>query len=254
MRSHASIKCEPHSHFFVIYFTAGDVNKGRSSIAPGLSVPPGLALPPEQLTATSYVHVAFPSPGHQPLPSVPWHSGMSPLVMTGLCGTLPAEVQGTGEVSAYPSSPLMSRQSSPSQSGSPSRAGSPARMQPPLPPPSATTQPTVPGPDRSQNFSKSLVSNRRSDRNGSHSSNAALRQNCVDASAITLPTQQQHKNVSRKSSTETQDSFRETLVKEMPSYQNLQKYRIDEVGCMSWFAVNCMNQLMITDSLKHSAC
>jgi hypothetical protein len=220
-------------HIFVISFTAGDV-KGRSSIPPGLSVPPGLALPPEQLTATSYVHVAFPSPGHQPLPSVPWHSGMSSLVMTGLCGTLPAEVQGAGEVSTYPSSPLMSRQSSPSQSGSPSRAGSPARMQPPLPPPSATTQPAVPGPDRSQNFSKTLGSNRRGDRNGSHSSIATLRQNCVDTSVITQPTQQQqHKNISRKSSTETQDSFRETLVKEMPSYQNLQNYRIDQVGCIS---------------------
>jgi len=220
--------------FFVISFTAGDANKGKSSIPPGLSVPPGLALPPEQLTATGYVHVAFPSPGHQPLPSVPWHSGMSPLVMTGLCGTLPAEVQGAGEISAYPSSPHVSRQSSPSQSGSPSRAGSPARMQPPLPPPSATTQPAVPGPDQSKRFSKT---NRRGDRNGSHSSTASLRQNCVDTSVITHPSQQQqqqHKNMSRKSSTETQVSFRETLVKEMPSYyQNLQNYQIDQVGCMS---------------------
>jgi len=218
--------------FFVISFTAGEVNKGKSSIPPGLSVPPGLALPPEQLTATGYVHVAFPSPGHQPLPSVPWHSGMSPLVMTGLCGTLPAEVQGAGEVSAYLSSPHVSRQSSPSQSGSPSRAGSPARMQPPLPP-SAMTQPAVPGPDWSQNFSKILCYNRRGDTNGSLSSAAALRQNCVDTSVITQPSQQQHKNISRKSSMEIQDSFRETLVKELPSYQNLQNYKIDQVGCMS---------------------
>jgi len=226
-----------HIHFFfVISFTAGDVNKGKSSIPHGLSVPPGLALPPEQLTATSYVQVAFPSPGHQPLPSVPWHSGMSPLVMTGLCGTLPAEVQGAGEVPAYPSSPHVSRQSSPSQSGSPSRAGSPARLQPPLPPPSAATQSAVPGPDRSQNFTKTLGSNRRGDRNVSHSSAASLRQNCVDTSVITQPSQQQqqqHKNISRKSSMETQDSFRETLVKEMPNYQNLQNYQIDQVGCMS---------------------
>jgi len=194
-----------------------------------MSVPPGLALSPEQLTATGYVHVAFPSPGHQPLPSVPWHSGMSPLVMTGLCGTLPAEGQGAGEVSAYLSSPHVSRQSSPSQSGSPSRADSPARMQPPLLPPSATTQPAVPGSDRSQNFSKILGYNRRGDRNSSHSSTTSLRQNCV----YTQPSQQQHKTISRKSSTETQDSFRKTLVKEMPSYQNLQNYRIDQVGCMS---------------------
>ena len=150
--------------------------------------------------------------------------------MTGLCGTLPAEVQGAGEVSAYPSSPHVSRQSSPSQSGSPSRAGSPARMQPPLPPPSAATQSAVPGQDRSQNFSKTLGSNRRGDRNGSHSSTASLRQNCADTSVTTQPSQhQQHKNISRKSSTETQDSFRETLVKEMPSYQNLKNYRIDQV-------------------------
>ena len=206
----------------MIYFAAGDVNKGRSSIPPGLGVPPGLGLPPEQLTATSYVHVAFSSPGHQPLPSVPWHSGISPLVMTGLCGTLPAEVQGAGEVSPYPSSPLMSRQSSPSQSGSPSRAGSPARVQQQQ----QTQAPSQPAsaPERNQNFSKNMASNRRGDRNGSHAS-ANLRQNCVDAA----PSQTQHRNVSRKSSVETQESFRETLVKEMPNYQNLQKYRIDEV-------------------------
>ncbi|KAJ4436310.1 hypothetical protein ANN_18941 [Periplaneta americana] len=197
--------------------SAGDVTKGRSSMPPGLGVPPGLGLPPEQLTATSYVHVAFSSPGHQPLPSVPWHSGMSPLVMTGLCGTIPTEVQGAGEASPYPSSPLMSRQSSPSQSGSPSRAGSPTRLQQP---PQPQTQS-----ERTQSFSKGLVASRRNDRNGSHSS-TALRQNCVDSSAA--PPSTQHRNVSRKSSVETQDSFRETLVKEMPNYQSLQKYRLDE--------------------------
>ena len=200
----------------MICVTAGDTNKGRSSIPPGLGVPPGLGLPPEQLTATSYVHVAFSSPGHQALPSVPWHGGMSPLVMTGLCGTLPAEVQGAGEVSPYPSSPLMSRQSSPSQSGSPSRSASPTRVQQPPPQPTAS--------ERSQNFSKNMTSNRRGDRNGSHMP-ANLRQNCVDV----VPSQTQLRNVSRKSSVETQESFRETLVKEMPTYQNLQKYRVDEV-------------------------
>lgn len=209
---------------FYTCFTAGDINKGRNSIRSGLSVPPGLGLPPEQLTATSYVHVAFSSPGHQSIPSVPWHSGMSPLVMTGLCGTLPAEVQGAGEVSPYPSSPLVSRQSSPSQSGSPSRAGSPARLQQQQPP-TTSAQPAAPVSDRSQNFSKSLGSNRRGDRNGCHASTVAIRQNCVDTQ------HQQHRNISRKSSMEKQDSFRETLVKEMPNYyQNLQKYRIDEVG------------------------
>jgi hypothetical protein len=219
-----------------ICITVGDANKGRSLVPCGLSVPPGLALAPDQLTATSYVHVAFPSPGHQPLPSVPWHSGVTPLVMSGLCATLPAEVQAASEVSPYPSSPLMSRQSSPSQSGSPSRAGSPVRMQQQQLPVSAAAQPPVSAPDR--NFSKSLASNRRGDRNSSHPNTAALRLNCVDTSVAPPPTQQ-HRNISRKSSMETQDSFRETLVKEMPNYQTLQKYRIDEVGCHS-FGVHCM--------------
>lgn len=210
----------------------GDANKGRSSVLSGLSVPPGLALTPEQLTATSYVHVAFPSPGHQPLPSVAWHGGVTPLVMSGLCATLPAEVQAANEVSPYPSSPLVSRQSSPSQSRSPSRTASPVRMQQQQPPVSTAAQPTVPVPDRSQNFSKSSASNRRGDRNGSHSNTAAaLRPNCVDTS-VAPPLTQQHRNISRKSSMETQDSFRETLVKEMPNYQNLQKYRIDELHRM----------------------
>ncbi|PSN41832.1 hypothetical protein C0J52_14506 [Blattella germanica] len=200
---------------------AGDVNKGRSSIPPGLGVPPGLGLPPEQLTATSYVHVAFSSPGHQPLPTVPWHGGVSPLVMTSLCGTLPADVQGAGEASPYPSSPLMSRQSSPSQSGSPSRAGSPARMQQqPQPPP---PPPTTSAAERNQNFSKNMAPNRR----GSHST-SCLRQNCVEPSS-----QSQQRSVSRKSSVEAQDTLRETLVKEMPNYQNLQKYRIEQLHCMS---------------------
>jgi hypothetical protein len=55
--------------------------------------------------------------------------------------------------------------------------------------------------------------------------------------------QQQHKNISRKSSMETQDSFRETLVREMPNYQSLQKYRIDEVGSHGTLlvATNCIN-------------
>jgi hypothetical protein len=138
----------------------------------------------------------------------------------------------------------MSRQSSPSQSGSPSRAGSPARMQQQPPPSAVPAQPAVPISDRSQNFSKSLASNRRGDRNGSHSSTVAVRQNCVDTS-VAPPTaqQQQHRNICRKSSVETQDSFRETLVKEMPNYQNLQKYRIDEVGayCTLWSATDCLN-------------
>lgn len=225
----------------LICLTVGDANKGRSSVLTGLNVPPGLALAPEQLTATSYVHVAFPSPGHQPLPSVPWHSGVTPLVMSGMCATLPAEVQATSEVSPYPSSPLVSRQSSPSQSRSPSRTASPVRMQQQQPPVSTAAQPPVPAPDRSQNFSKSLASNRRGDRNGSHPNTAAVRLNCVDTSVAPPPTQQ-HRNMSRKSSVETQESFRETLVKEMPNYQNLQKYRIDEVGShgLPFFGVRCM--------------
>jgi hypothetical protein len=92
-------------------------------------------------------------------------------------------------------------------------------------PPTTSAQPAAPVSDRSQNFSKSLGSNRRGDRNGCHASTVAIRQNCVDTQ------HQQHRNISRKSSMEKQDSFRETLVKEMPNYyQNLQKYRIDEVG------------------------
>lgn len=233
--------CNMFAFLIVICLTVGDSNKGRSSVPSGLNVPPGLALAPEQLTATSYVHVAFPSTGHQPLPSVPWHSGVTPLVMSGLCATLPPEVQAASEVSPYQSSPLVSRQSSPSHSGSPSRTASPVRMHQQQPPVSMAAQLPVPAPDRGQNFPKSLTSNRRGDRNSSHPNNAAIRMNCVDTSVAPPPTQQ-HRNICRKSSVEAQDSFRETLVKEMPNYQNLQKYRIDEVSScgLPFFGIHCM--------------
>ncbi|KAK7793481.1 hypothetical protein R5R35_010155 [Gryllus longicercus] len=236
--------------------------KGRNSLPPGLNLPPGLSLPPDhQMTATSYVHVTFPSAGHQQLPAVQWHG--APLMMTSLCSTLPSEVQAGGEVSPYPSSPLMSRQSSPSQSGSPSRAASPARLGPLPPPPSQQQQqpqsqqqpqppqatpsqqpqqtpqqqpqqvPALGGGDRSQGF-KGPLPVRRPER----STNSAVhRQNCIDVSMSAPPSTaapHQRGTMTRKSSTEPVDSLRETLGKEMPNFlQNLQNYTSDELRRMS---------------------
>lgn len=89
-----------------------------SGVPPGLTIPPpGLCLPgPEQMPmgsggTTQYVHLGFPSMNHMP----PWTSQ----VMMG------NQLMYTSDVLAYPPSPLVSRQSSPSQSRSPSRSNSP---------------------------------------------------------------------------------------------------------------------------------
>lgn len=160
--------------------------KGRNIGTP-IGMTPTIGLPPpDQLGG--YVHVAFPS---QPLP---WHhAAATPMVMC--------------EVPPDPSSPLVSRQSSPSQSGSPSRAGSPAAQ--PRPP----------------------VSNERgSQQNFKVPPQRRLRQNCVDGS---IPHGQ--RSVSRKGSAEPLDGLRETLGKEMPTFvSNLQNYSIDEVKVINF--------------------
>jgi len=90
-----------------------------TGVPPGLTIPPpGLCLPgPEQMPmgsggTTQYVHLGFPSMNHMP----PWTNQ----VMVGN-----QLMYHTSDVLAYPPSPLVSRQSSPSQSRSPSRSNSP---------------------------------------------------------------------------------------------------------------------------------
>ncbi|XP_015608761.1 atrophin-1 isoform X2 [Cephus cinctus] len=90
-----------------------------SGVPPGLTMqpPPGLCLPsPEQLPVGSgtapYFTLGFPSVNHMP----PW-AGQ---VMMGN-----QAMYHIGDVLAHPPSPLVSRQSSPSQSRSPSRSNSP---------------------------------------------------------------------------------------------------------------------------------
>ncbi|XP_067007834.2 uncharacterized protein [Anabrus simplex] len=193
--------------------SAGTDLKARTSIPPGLSLPTGLSIPPDQQLgpATGYVQVTFPAGAPQPIPGVPWASSVGPLMMTSLC-----DVSGAGEISPYPSSPLMSRQSSPSQSGSPSRAGSPVRVT-----------------ERSQqNFKGPPPTSRRGDRNPT--SAVHRQQNCADTANIVPPSSQHSQRaVPRKSSAEPPDSLRETLGKEMPNYQqNLQNYSADELRRM----------------------
>lgn len=90
-----------------------------TGVPPGLTIPPpGLCLPgPEQMPmgsggTTQYVHLGFPSMNHMP----PW---------TGQVMMGNQLMYHTSDVLAYPPSPLVSRQSSPSQSRSPSRSNSP---------------------------------------------------------------------------------------------------------------------------------
>lgn len=92
-----------------------------TGVPPGLTIPPpGLCMPatPEQIPmgtsgTTQYVHLGFPSVNHLP----PLWTGQ---VMMGN-----QLMYHTGDMLAYPPSPLVSRQSSPSQSRSPSRSNSP---------------------------------------------------------------------------------------------------------------------------------
>lgn len=91
-----------------------------TGVPPGLSLPPsGICLPsPEQMTMGSgvgghYYHMGFPSGANH---MGPW---MGQMMMGNQF------MYHTGEAVTFPASPLVSRQSSPSQSRSPSRSNSP---------------------------------------------------------------------------------------------------------------------------------
>ena len=108
-----------------------------SGVPPGLTMPPpGLCMPgPEQMTmgsTTGAQYLAFQSVN----PIGPW-SGQ---VMMGNHQLM----YHTGEMLAYPSSPLVSRQSSPSQSRSPSRSNSPLRRNNPMSRTSSQVTPSTP--------------------------------------------------------------------------------------------------------------
>ncbi|XP_071560565.1 uncharacterized protein [Temnothorax nylanderi] len=235
-----------------------------TGVPPGLTIPPpGLCLPgPEQMPmgsggTTQYVHLGFPSMNHMP----PWTSQ----VMMG------NQLMYTSDVLAYPPSPLVSRQSSPSQSRSPSRSNSPMgrgrtnvnsrasssqstqststslassssnsqtsssvsnitsnsnnNSLPPLP---------TPGASRSLPSQSPLLPSSRSVPLSNMSSSGFSRHNIDNTPSSTLISATQSKQPPRLRSSNSGDSLRETLGKEMPNFKsNLQNFSRDEIRRMS---------------------
>lgn len=238
-----------------------------TGVPPGLTIPPpGLCLPgPEQMPmgsggTTQYVHLGFPSMNHMP----PWPSQ----VMMGN-----QLMYHTSDVLAYPPSPLVSRQSSPSQSRSPSRSNSPMgrgrtnvnsrasssqstqststnlasssvlnsqtsssvsnttnnsnnnNSLPPLP---------TPGASRSLPSQSPLLPSSRSVPLSNTSSSGFSRHNIDNTPSSTLISTTQSKQPPpppRLRPSNSGDSLRETLGKEMPNFKgNLQNFSRDEVS------------------------
>lgn len=233
-----------------------------TSIPPGLSIPPpGLCLPsPEQMSMgsginTQYVHVGFPTMNH-----------MQPWTGQVLMGN--QLMYHTGEMLAYPPSPLVSRQSSPSQSRSPSRNNSPSRKNSSVARTSSQVTQTV-----SNVLSSTSSSNNQT--NIASSSASFLPPPTAASMNRSLPSQPPllhprsnpppiistasytHNNAEisathcsslakqpppRLRSTGFCDSLRETLGKEMPNYKgNLQNFTLDEVRLQQLlFACQCV--------------
>lgn len=245
-----------------------------TGVPPGLTIPPpGLCLPgPEQMPmgsggTTQYVHLGFPSMNHMP----PWTSQ----VMMGN-----QLMYHTSDVLAYPPSPLVSRQSSPSQSRSPSRSNSPmgrgrtsanSRASS-----SQTTQSTstsltsssvsnsqtsnsvsnttsnsnnslpplpTPGASRSLPSQSPLLPSSRSVPLSNTSSSGFSRHNIDNTPSSTLISAAQSKQPPppRLRSSNSGDSLRDTLGKEMPNFKgNLQNFSRDEVSKIT-FSYRCQN-------------
>lgn len=247
-----------------------------TGVPPGLTIPPpGLCLPgPEQMPmgsggTTQYVHLGFPSMNHMP----PWTSQ----VMMGN-----QLMYHTSDVLAYPASPLVSRQSSPSQSRSPSRSNSPMgrgrtnansrasssqsiqststsltsssvsnsqtsssivsntsnnssnnNSLPPLPTPGASRS----LPSQSPSLLPSSRSVPLSNTNSSGFSRHNIDMTSSTPSSSTLISATQSKQPPpppRLRSSNSGDSLRETLGKEMPNFKgNLQNFSRDEIRRMS---------------------
>ncbi|XP_011167390.2 zinc finger CCHC domain-containing protein 2 isoform X2 [Solenopsis invicta] len=239
-----------------------------TGVPPGLTIPPpGLCLPgPEQMPmgsggTTQFVQLGFPSMNHMP----PW---TSPVMMGNQLMYHPSDVL------AYPPSPLVSRQSSPSQSRSPSRSNSPmgrgrtnansrvsssqstqststsltsssvsnsqtsssisnttsnsSNSLPPLP---------TPGASRSLPSQSPLLPSSRSVPLSNTSSSGFSRHNLDNAQSSTLISATQSKQPPpppRLRSSNSGDSLRETLGKEMPNYKgNLPNFSREEIRRLS---------------------
>lgn len=244
-----------------------------TGVPPGLTIPPpGLCLPgPEQMPmgsggTTQYVHLGFPSMNHMP----PW---------TGQVMMGNQLMYHTSDVLAYPPSPLVSRQSSPSQSRSPSRSNSPmgrgrtsansrasssqttqstsisltsssvsnsqtsssvsnttsnSNSLPPLP---------TPGASRSLPSQSPLLPSSRSVPLSNTSSSGFSRHNIDNtpsSSLISTAQSKQQPPPPRLRSSNSGDSLRETLGKEMNFKSNLQNYSRDEVSKIT-FSYSCQN-------------
>jgi len=234
-----------------------------TGVPPGLTIPPpGLCLPgPEQMPmgsggTTQYVQLGFPSMNHLP----PWPSQ----VMMGN-----QLMYHTSDVLAYPASPLVSRQSSPSQSRSPSRSNSPmSRSRTSVNSRASSSQSTqststsLTSSSVSNSQTSSSVSNTTSNSNNSlpplpapganrslpsqspllpssrsvplSNSSGFSRHNIDNIPSSTLISATQSKQPPpppRLRSSNSGDSLRETLSKEMPNFKgNLQNFSRDEVS------------------------
>lgn len=246
-----------------------------TGVPPGLSIPPpGLCLPatPEQIPmgtsgTTQYVHLGFPSVNHLP----PW---------TGQVMMGNQLMYHTGDILAYPPSPLVSRQSSPSQSRSPSRSNSPmGRGRTNVNPRTSSTQVTqstsntmttssTTGSNSQTSISGSTATNSNNSNNNSlpplptlgasrslpsqqppllpssrsvplsitSSSSCFSRHNSIDnntpsSTLISASQQKQAPPPPRLRSSNSGDSLRETMGKEMPNFKgNLQNLSRDEVS------------------------
>lgn len=249
-----------------------------TGMPPGLTIPPpGLCLPsPEQMPmgsggTTQYVHLGFPSMNHMP----PAWTGQ---VMMGN-----QLMYHTGDMLAYPPSPLVSRQSSPSQSRSPSRSNSPmGRGRNNVNPRTSSSQviqsnsntltTSLSGSNSQTSISGSNAINSSNSNNSSNSSNNNNNNSLPPLPALgasrSLPSQQpllpssrsiplpitststfsRHNSVDNASATQSKqppppprlrssnsgDSLRETLGKEMPNFKsNLQNFSLDEISRLS---------------------
>ncbi|XP_033229371.1 histone-lysine N-methyltransferase SETD1B isoform X3 [Belonocnema kinseyi] len=229
-----------------------------TGILPAASLqPPVLCLPsPEQVSmgtgiGTQYIHLGFSTMNQVQ----PW---------TGQVLMSNPLMYHTGDVFAYPPSPLVSRQSSPSQSRSPSRNNSPTRRNSTIRTSGQDSQPT-------SNILTTSTSSSSNQTNMSSSNNSSLPPLPSATMNRKFPSQQpllpprsnpplitstisyiHHNSIEMSSahgsplsskqppltprlrSSVSGDSLREALGKEMPNFKgNLQNYSLDEIRRMS---------------------
>lgn len=257
-----------------------------AGVPPGLTIPPGMCVPsPEQMPmgssgTTQYVHLGFPSVNHMP----PW---------TGQVMMGNQLLYHANDMWAHPPSPLVSRQSSPSQSRSPSRSNSPMgrnRINVNPRTSSQVTQSTsntltISSSGSNSQTSISSSSSANSNSNNNNNSNNSLPPLPAIGVSRSLPSQppllssrsvplsitsstfSRHNNVDNTSSStlvsttqskqppppprlrlsNSSDSLRETLGKEMPNFKaNLQNFSLDEVS--EKYLCFCITMVKIFDS------